>query len=92
MQIENPQTKEAIQNRLRRIEGQLRGVHTMVADERDCREILQQLTAVRSALKATTQLFMKEYATDCMLNLDVKDNNQRVKLVEDMINFLGKAA
>ncbi|GAC1574281.1 MAG: metal-sensitive transcriptional regulator [Candidatus Dormibacteria bacterium] len=42
--------KRRIQNALGRIEGQVRGIRAMVDDERDCAQIIQQVSAVRSAL------------------------------------------
>ena len=91
MKLENQQAKENLGRRLRRIEGQVRGVQSMVAEERDCREILQQLTAVRSAVNSVTQLLMQEYATDCVLNLDNKGLEERETMIQDLVSMLGKA-
>ena len=49
MQLTDNQAKDKLINRLHRIEGQVRGVQTMISDERNCRDILQQLSAIRSA-------------------------------------------
>ena len=40
-----------LQKRLRRIEGQVRGIHQMLEDERDCREIVTQISAAGKALE-----------------------------------------
>ncbi len=50
MKIKDLDQKKRVNNRLRRIEGQLRGVIQMIEDEAGVREIIQQLSAVRSAL------------------------------------------
>lgn len=50
MKIKDIDQKKRVTNRLRRIEGQLRGVIQMIEDESGVREIIQQLSAVRSAL------------------------------------------
>ncbi|NRH20467.1 metal-sensitive transcriptional regulator [Candidatus Gracilibacteria bacterium] len=50
MKIKDLDQKKRVSNRLRRIEGQLRGVIQMIEDEAGVREIIQQLSAVRSAL------------------------------------------
>jgi CsoR family transcriptional regulator, copper-sensing transcriptional repressor len=91
MKLENQQAKDNLGRRLRRIEGQVRGVQSMVTEERDCREILQQLTAVRSAVNSVTQLLMQEYATDCVLNLDNKGQEERETMIQDLVSMLGKA-
>lgn len=78
-------------NRLRRIEGQMRGVQNMINDERDCREIMQQLAAVRSAVQSATISFVEEYATDCLLNAEKDDRAGREELVKNLVSLLGKA-
>ena len=88
--LQETETKKKINNRLRRIEGQVRGIQAMIEDERECREILQQLTAVRSALRSTTTTVLHEYATDCLLNIDKKGQEQREELLEDLVDMLGK--
>jgi CsoR family transcriptional regulator, copper-sensing transcriptional repressor len=50
MKIKDLDQKKRVTNRLRRIEWQLRGVIQMIEDEEGVREIIQQLSAVRSAL------------------------------------------
>jgi DNA-binding FrmR family transcriptional regulator len=92
MKLENQEAKENLGRRLRRIEGQVRGVQSMVEGERDCREILQQLTAVRSAVNSVTQLLMQEYATDCVLNLESKGQEEREAMIQDLVSMLGKAS
>jgi DNA-binding FrmR family transcriptional regulator len=47
IKIENPKIKEQIIQRLSRIEGQIRGVQKMISEDRDCKEIIQQLLAER---------------------------------------------
>lgn len=66
MDIHSPEARERIRRRLRRIEGQVRGVTRMVEAGRDCREIVQQLTAVRAAVHQATLDVMRTYATQCL--------------------------
>ena len=49
MKIQSDEVRDNLQRRLRRIEGQVRGVQKMVDDDRDCHEVIQQLSAIRSA-------------------------------------------
>jgi CsoR family transcriptional regulator, copper-sensing transcriptional repressor len=83
-------TRTHLLTRLKRIEGQTRGVQTMLAEERDCREIIQQLSAIRSALQSATAEMMREYAGDCLFNVP-QEAEKRQELVKDLINLLGKA-
>ena len=51
--------------RLRRIEGQVRGLHKMVEDERYCADILTQLSSVHEALRAVARELMRNHLKHC---------------------------
>jgi len=53
---------------MRRLEGQVRGVARMIEEDRDCNEILQQLSAVRSAAHQATVALVRVYATECVVS------------------------
>ena len=93
IKTENPEVKVQINRRLSRIEGQLRGVQKMIDENRDCREILQQLIAIRSAVQAASLNFMQDVASDCLMNPDDQDDpeSQRAMMV-DLIKMLGKVS
>lgn len=63
------------QRRLGRITGQLAGIERMVDSERSCAEILQQVTAVRSALDQLGILLLTEHLQTCVLHVDVDDEH-----------------
>jgi DNA-binding FrmR family transcriptional regulator len=98
MKIYNPETKDTLIQRLRRIEGQVRGVQGMLNEERDCREIMQQLGAIHSAVQSTSRVFLQDYATACLAEMEnVPDSGDgknskatREKMVQDMIALLDK--
>ncbi|WP_373488537.1 metal-sensitive transcriptional regulator [Blastomonas sp.] len=58
--------KAAIVNRLRRIEGQVRGVSQMVSDERYCIDILHQVQAIKAALTRAESEILKDHAACCV--------------------------
>ncbi len=58
-------SRVAIVKRLKRIEGQLRGLQKMVTDERDCESIVTQLAAVRSAIDGVGALVLNNYIKIC---------------------------
>jgi CsoR family transcriptional regulator, copper-sensing transcriptional repressor len=99
MKIKNNESKEILVQRLKRIEGQVRGVQGMIDEERDCQEIIQQLSAIRSALQGASRFFLQEYAATCLLEMNEGDHNayaqedqkKREKMVHDMIVLLDKA-
>ena len=58
---------EALLNRLRRIEGQIRGIHRMVSEDRMCEDVLTQLMAARSSLDQVGLLIMDHHIEHCLL-------------------------
>lgn len=57
--------KEEITNRLRRIEGQIRGLQRMVAEGRDCSDLMTQLMAARAALDQVGLSIITRYIEEC---------------------------
>jgi DNA-binding FrmR family transcriptional regulator len=90
MKIENQETKLKLIRRLRRIEGQLRGLQAMLEDERDCREIMQQLSAVSSAVKSTSRSFFQDYAVLCLLDMERGGPEDSHVLLTEMMGLLDK--
>lgn len=58
--------KEKIQNRLRRIEGQVRGVQRMVDEEAYCVDVLTQISSVVSAMEKVGALLLKDHVEHCV--------------------------
>lgn len=93
IKTENPEVKEQINKRLSRIEGQLRGVQRMIDENRDCRDILQQLIAIRSAVQAASLSFMQDVASDCLMNPgDQESAEAQRSMMVDLIKMLGKVS
>ena len=94
MKIVDSNAKDELITRLKRIEGQVRGVQSMLEDERECREIMQQFTAISSAIKSTSRIYFREYASACLVGIEGKslpeDQQKRQRLVEEMISLLDK--
>jgi CsoR family transcriptional regulator, copper-sensing transcriptional repressor len=62
----DPEIKLANLNRLRRIEGQIRGLQRMVEEDRYCPDILVQLSSVQEALRAVGQALMRNHLRHCV--------------------------
>jgi DNA-binding FrmR family transcriptional regulator len=54
-----------MQDRLSRIEGQVRGVARMLEGQRLCREVLQQLASIQAALRGVTKTVLRNYLERC---------------------------
>jgi CsoR family transcriptional regulator, copper-sensing transcriptional repressor len=61
----SPEIKSANQKRLRRIEGQIRGLERMVAEDRYCADILVQISSVQEALSAVGRALMRNHLRHC---------------------------
>ena len=61
----DPELKEANRKRLRRIEGQVRGLQRMVEEERYCADIILQIASVQEALRGVARNLMKNHLQNC---------------------------
>ena len=67
MELRSPEIQADLTVRLKRIEGQVRGVQKMVEEERDCSDILQQMTAIRSATHQASLVLARAYSSRCLM-------------------------
>ena len=63
---DSPVPRSQIVSRLKKIEGQVRGLQNMVEQERDCVDVMMQLAAVKSALESVTGLVLRNYTSICL--------------------------
>ncbi len=83
--------KEQLLQRLRRVEGQVRGVQKMLEDDRECREVIQQLNAVQAALQTTADLYVRAHAKDCLLNAGTTDVRDHEATIDTLLDLMIKA-
>lgn len=83
---------KAILNRLKRIEGQVRGLAQMVEQDRYCIDILQQMQAVKAALSKAEDEILKNHASHCVADAIASGdaNEQRVKFGE-LVDLFARA-
>ena len=62
----DPEIRASNLNRLRRIEGQVRGLHKMVEEDRYCADILVQIASVQEALRAVGRELMRNHLRHCV--------------------------
>ena len=86
------ENKDLTLKRLRRLEGQVRGVARMVEDDRYCVDILTQTAAIRAALKGVEKLVIDNHAAHCIEAALASGDaeQQRAKFVE-LIELIDKA-
>jgi DNA-binding FrmR family transcriptional regulator len=61
-----PVPRPEICNRLKKIEGQVRGLQKMIEDKRDCVDVIIQLAAAKSALESVAGLVLRNYTEICL--------------------------
>ncbi len=66
-------TKDQLLKRLRRVEGQVRGVQGMVDDDRYCIDVLTQISAIQSALDKVALGLLDEHARHCVMGADGRE-------------------
>jgi DNA-binding FrmR family transcriptional regulator len=80
-----------ILSRLRKVEGQIRGLQGMVNGGKECEQILTQLRAAQSALKSVSALVLKSYLTKCYSEIGTKANPEEVyRKLEKTVSLLTK--
>lgn len=83
----SPASRDDVLLRLRRIEGQVRGIQRMVEEGKDCRKIVQQIAAVRAALSGVNAIVLECYARGCL-----DDTERTDETVAELIDVVFKAS
>jgi CsoR family transcriptional regulator, copper-sensing transcriptional repressor len=81
--------KQAILRRLRKIEGQVRGLQQMVEDDRYCLDIVQQITALSAAAREVSVIVLEDHLRGCVAHAVREDNAEPV--IKEMVTVLGRA-
>jgi DNA-binding FrmR family transcriptional regulator len=79
------EAKQDLGKRLRRLEGQVRGVQKMLDEDRDCQEIVQQLAAIRSAAHQISLLLVRSYAAECLMDGSRRTAQQAINELVDVL-------
>jgi DNA-binding FrmR family transcriptional regulator len=82
-------TRADLVARLKRIEGQARGIQAMLESNRDCSEVLNQVAAVKAATNALSAQFLEAFALHCLRNPDQFENPEEA--VSEAVKALVRA-
>jgi DNA-binding FrmR family transcriptional regulator len=84
--------KSSCRKRLKRIEGQVRGLARMVEDDRYCIDVVTQISAVRAALRRVEQEVLQDHVAHCVDHAirsgDKADQRQKIA---ELMDVLGRA-
>ena len=85
-------TKTAIQKRLNRIEGQVRGLARMVEEDRYCIDVVTQISAVRAALRRAEEEILRDHVGHCVEHaISSGDKRDQRKKISEIMDVLGRA-
>jgi DNA-binding FrmR family transcriptional regulator len=75
-------TRAEVLLRLRRIEGQVRGIQRMVEENRDCRDVVVQLAAIKASIASLNTLVAETYAQECLCGNEQLDTSAVTSLLD----------
>ena len=81
-------TKDQLQSRLRRIEGQVRGIQRMVAEDRYCIDVLTQVAAIQAALDKVALGLLDGHAHTCVVGAEGGERDERTAEMMDAVGRL----
>jgi DNA-binding FrmR family transcriptional regulator len=84
----NEAVKKQALSRLKKIEGQVRGISKMVEDEKYCIDIINQITAAEKALSGVAQIVLKRHVESCVTGAIVRGEGQ--EKINELINTVYK--
>ena len=82
--------KGALQKRLRRIEGQVRGIQGMVEDDRYCIDVVTQITAIQAALDKVSLGLLEDHAHHCVIGGEPEVQAERTEELMGVVRRLMK--
>jgi DNA-binding FrmR family transcriptional regulator len=89
----DPEAKHAIGSRLRRIEGQVRGLQKMVDEERYCADVLMQLSSVQEALRGVGRALLQNHLKHCATEaIRSADPEKAEAMYEELMELMYKNA
>lgn len=93
MEEKKKENRDDLIKRLRRIEGQVKGIQKMVEEEKQCADILAQVAAVRAAINKVGSIILEQHSMSCIENAvhtEDKDNvlSDLVKTIQSFMKFV----
>lgn len=82
---------DQIRNRLKRLEGQLKGVIRMIDEGKECKEVVTQLSASRSAIDRAIGLIVSTNLVYCMSDEQQLQDKNKEALIKEAVDLLVKS-
>lgn len=85
--MRSDEQKKALLNRLKRIEGQVRGIQTMIEENAYCNDVLMQSAAVNAAMNAFNKELLASHIRNCVVR-DIREGNDEI--VDELVATMQK--
>lgn len=85
--IRNENEKKIINNRISRIEGQLKGIKKMISEDTYCNDILIQLSAIENSIKSLSNYILENHLYSCVTK-DLEEGN--TEIIDELIKLFKK--
>lgn len=83
--------KQQLLNRLKRIEGQVRGVHQMIENDRYCVDVLHQISAIQSAMNKVSLALLEDHTHHCVVSaIKGQDGEAAIKELMSVMKTMTK--
>jgi CsoR family transcriptional regulator, copper-sensing transcriptional repressor len=84
----DPERKDRNLKRLRRIEGQVRGLHRMVEEDRYCADIMTQISSVQEALRSVGRELMRNHLRHCASAAIRAGNDDAERMYDELLDMM----
>lgn len=91
---DKPVDREELLNRLKKIEGQVKGIQRMIEEDKCCTDVMIQISAIRSAINKVGGMMIEKYVTECMqqglqVSLEKGEIDENVKsVIETIVKYV----
>ncbi|MCR2821154.1 metal-sensitive transcriptional regulator [Lederbergia panacisoli] len=82
---------DQMKNRVKRIEGQLRGILKMMEENKDCKEVITQLSAARTAIDRTIGVVVSSNLVECVRHAEESGDRNTEDFVKEAVDLLVKS-
>lgn len=88
----DPEIKKGNLTRLRRVEGQVRGLHKMIEEDRYCADILTQISSVQEALRSVSRQLMRNHLKHCASHAIKSGEVEAEAMYDELVDMIYKSS
>lgn len=82
---------DKVKNRLKRVEGQIKGILRMMEENKDCKDVITQLSASRTAIDRAIGVIVSANLVECIKQMEESDDRTHEDIVKEAVDLLVKS-